>query len=258
MRSPFVIGPVVAAWCSVLAVSGCLSTGDLQGVAGSVAGTASGWLPGAGSSALSAASAEDETALTPAERRMRQQSRAFQKTVWEGVLIGASAGTLIGVIRGERPEGVVRNALIGGAAGGLAGLYVAHLQKKYATKEDQLEAMTADVKKSNQETAEFIASVREVIAEDKRRLAAVEQQVRKGQATQAQLQVTRRQIAANRQVVAQAGQGAREKASMFAGAERQYRKDHPGADTARMQRELDAFNKNINTLDGLAQSVKVA
>lgn len=256
MRKPFVIGPGLAALCAALAASGCVSTGELRGVAGSMASAASGWLPRGGGARSEAAA--DEAALTPAERRMRQQSRAFQKTVWEGVLIGASAGTLIGFIRGERPGGVVRHALIGGAAGGLAGLYVAHLQKKYANKEDQLEAMTADVKKSNQETAAFIASVREVIAEDKRRLAEVEQQVRKGQATQAQLQATRRQIADNRQVVAQAGQGAREKASMFAGAERQYRKDHPGADTARMKRELDAFNKNINTLDGLAQSVKVA
>ena len=258
MRRPFVIGPVLAIVCGVLTVGGCLSTGDLQGVAGSMAGAASGWLPGGGRSTLSAAEAPDDATLTPAERRMRQQSRAFQRTVWEGALIGAGAGTLYGVIRGERAADVARDALIGGAAGGLAGLYVAHLQQQYASKEDQLAAMTADVQKSNQETQAFIASVREVIAEDQRRLAAVEQQVRTGQATQAQLQATRRQIAANRQVVAQAGKGAREKAAMFAGAERQYSKDHPGADTARMQRELDAFNKNVKTLDGLAQSVSVA
>jgi hypothetical protein len=258
MKRPFFIGSIPIVLFCELIMSGCLSTGDLQGVAGSMAGAASGWIPGSGGSALTAASVEDEAALTPAERRMRQQSRAFQKTVWEGALIGASAGTLYGVIRGERAQDVARDALIGGAAGGLAGVYVAHLQQKYATKEDQLEAMTADVQKSNQETQAFIASVREVINEDQRRLAAVEQQVRKGQATQAQLQATRRQIAANGQVVAQASKGAREKASMFAGAERQYRKDHPGTDTARLQRELDGFNKNIKTLDGLAQSVSVA
>ena len=258
MRKPLLTDAALTALCGALVGGGCLSTGDLHGVAGTLTGAASGWLPGVGSNAPTPAVPEDEAALTPAERRMRQQSRAFQKTVWEGALLGASAGILYGVIRGERAQDVARDALIGGAAGGLAGLYIAHLQEQYANQEDQLEAMITDVRKSNQETQEFIVSVREVIAEDKRRLAAVEQQVRKGQAAQAQLEDTRRQIAANRQVIAQASKGAREKQTMFAGAERQYRNDHPRADTARMQRELDAYNKNIKTLDGLAQSVSVA
>jgi hypothetical protein len=45
---------------------------------------------------------------------------------------------------------------------------------------------------------------------------------------------------------------------MFQGAERQFRQDHPGTDTARMQRELDTYNKNLKTLDSLAQNVSVA
>jgi hypothetical protein len=189
---------------------------------------------------------------------MRDQSRAFQKTVWEGVLIGAGVGTLWGVIQGDKAKDVLTKAAIGGAVGGLAGAYVAHKQKQYSNKEDQLNSMITDVRASNKETADFIASVRQVVDEDKRRLAAVEGRVRKGQATQEELQSTRRRVADNQKVIAQASKGAREKQTMFQGAERQYRQNNPGADTGGLQRELDAFNRNISTLDGLAQSVAVA
>ncbi len=234
--------------------AGCVTPGDIQGVSGA----APSWLSTMGGSSPTAAQSASDESLTPAERRMREQSKAFQKTVWEGVLIGAGAGTLWGVVQGDKAEDVLKKALIGGAVGGLAGAYVAHKQKQYSSKEDQLDSMIADVRKSNEETQALIVSVREVIAEDKRRLAAVQTGVRKGQATQGELDSTRRRVAENKTVIAQASKGAREKQAMFQGAEKQYRQDNPGSDTARMQRELDAFNNNIKTLDGLAGSVSVA
>ncbi|WP_216644832.1 hypothetical protein [Candidatus Thiodictyon syntrophicum] len=259
MRRPLLMrlgGRVLITLTAALSGAGCVTPGDLQGAAGA----ASGWLPSIGSAQASRTPTDDtaDASLTPAERRLREQSRAFQKTVWEGALIGAGAGTLYGLLRRERAQDVVRDALIGGAVGGLAGAYIAHKQQQYSGKEDQLDSMIADVRKSNEETQSLIVSVRQVIAEDKRRLAAVEQQVRKGQASQAQLVDTRRRLADNQRVVAQASSGAREKQTMFQGAERQFRQDHPGTDTARMQRELDTYNKNLKTLDSLAQNVSVA
>jgi hypothetical protein len=59
-------------------------------------------------------------------------------------------------------------------------------------------------------------------------------------------------------VIAQASKGAREKQTMFQGAERQFKQENPGTDTAGMQRELDAYNNKLKTLDGLAGSVSVA
>ncbi|WP_295458263.1 hypothetical protein [uncultured Thiodictyon sp.] len=266
MHRPIVVrsaaGAAVIALMGALTSTGCVTPGNIQGMAG----TLPGWIPDAGSSSQTSAQAASDASLTPAERRMREQSNAFQKTVWEGVLVGAGtgsvAGGLYGIIRGERAENVLKDAAIGAAAGaaagGIAGTYVAHKQQQYASKEDQLDAMIADVRKSNEETQSLIASVRQVIAEDKRRLAAVQKQVRLGKATAAELSTTRRHIADNQAVVVRASSGAREKQTMFQEAERQYRQSHPGTDTARMQRELDTYNKNIKTLDGLAQSVSVA
>lgn len=196
--------------------------------------------------------------LTPAERRMREQSRAFQRTVWEGVLIGAGAGALWGAIDSGDAKDILKKALIGGAVGGLAGAYIGHKQKQYSDKEDQLNSMIADVRESNQDAEELIVSVRQVIDEDKRRLASVEKRYKAGQVTEAELKSTRASVSENRTVVAQATKGAREKYSMFKGAEKAYREQNPGTDTGRLQNELKAYNQQIETLDGLADTIEVA
>ncbi len=232
---------------------GCVTPG---GQIGDTVSSASSWMSGvAGGSSTQATTEAD---LTPAERRMREQSKAFQKTVWEGVLIGAAAGSLWGVIQGDKGSDVLKKALIGGAVGGLAGAYIGHKQKQYANKEDVLDSMTADVRKSNQETTELIASVREVIAEDKRRLADVQKRYKQGQATEAEVASTRKRISSNQAVVAQASKGAREKFQMFQGAEQEFRKQNPATSTAGLQTELKTYNSQIATLDGLAGSIAQA
>lgn len=211
-----------------------------------------------GASTPSAVSTTSGESLTSAERRMRDQSRAFQRTVWEGVLIGASAGTIWGLIERDDAKDVLTKALIGGAVGGLTGAYIAHLQKQYSTKEDQLDAMIADVRRSNQETEALITSVQQVIAEDRRRLTSVQKRYQTGEATEAELASTRRRIEDNQAVVHQAAKGAREQYGMFQGAEREFREQNPDTDTGNLRRELDAYNQQIDTLDGLADSISVA
>lgn len=244
----------IGAMAVALAAAGCATPGTGPGDAS----RAPAWLPTFSGSGSGSESAATDAQLSPAERRMREQSRAFQKTVWEGVLIGAGAGTLWGILQGDKGSDVLKKALIGGAVGGLAGAYLGHKQNQYASKEDQLDSMIADVRQSNRETEQLIASAREVMAEDKRRLAEVQGRLKKGQATQADLAGARKRIADNRAVIAQAGKGAREKYRMFDGAEQELRKQNPGTDTAKLQQELKVYNKQIETLDGLAGSISVA
>ncbi len=234
-------------------MGGCVSTGDRVGESVSGAGS---WMSGLTGGASTTAA--PDSSLTPAEQRLRKQSQAFQKTVWEGVLIGASAGALLGIFQGKDTEGILKRALIGGAVGGLAGAYVASKQKQYSDKEDQLDSMIADVQQSNKETEELIGSARQVLAEDKRRLASVRSRYKAGQASEADLTSTRSRVSENEAVVSQATKGAREKYSMFEGAEREYRQQNPGTDTAGLQKELRAYNQQIETLDGLANTVSAA
>lgn len=244
---------------AAVVLGGCVSTGGQVGESTSgPAAWMSGLTGGSSASTAAAASSTPDASLTPSEQRLRKQSQAFQKTVWEGVLIGASAGALLGVIQGKDTEGILKRALIGGAVGGLAGAYIANKQKQYSDKEDQLDSMIADVKQSNKETEELIASARQVVEEDKRRLASVQKRVKAGQASEADLSAARKRATENKAVVSEATKGAKEKYSMFEGAEREYRQQNPGTDTARLQSELRAYNQQIQTLDGLASTVSAA
>jgi hypothetical protein len=223
---------------------------------------------GSGGSSYSGAGRDAETAarslgtedfqLTASERRMREQSRNFERTVWEGAMIGAAGGALWGVIRGDDTSGVFKKAAIGAAVGGLAGAYVAHKQKQYSDKEDQLDSMIADVRDSNRNAEALIGSARDVVAEDKRRLSSVERQYKQGAATFEDLQQEKARIRANREVLTKASGGAKEKYSMFEGAKRGYENQNPGANTRKFETELDTYNEHIQTLDKLAMSISVA
>ncbi|TVQ89731.1 MAG: hypothetical protein EA400_06985 [Chromatiaceae bacterium] len=252
--------------CSLLLIAvltqSCVTTGDLQQASRWAATLPTnlqaqpGAAPVARSPATDRATGMEGATLTSAERRLRDQGQAFHRTVWEGALIGAGAGALWGVLRGDKAKDVLQKAMIGAAAGGLAGAYLAHVQQRYSKQEDQLEAMIADLREDNTRTEAFIVSVREVIAEDRRRLAAVRARQRQGQATAAELAAAQRRASENRMVIAQASAGAREKQAMYQGAVREFRRTNPGADG--LQQELDAFNRNLRTLDALAESIEVA
>jgi hypothetical protein len=213
---------------------------------------------GSGAAPSGAAAAESSAPLTPAEERLRRQSRAFQRTVWEGAAIGAGAGALWGVLAGDDTKGILTKTAIGGAVGGLAGAYIASKQKAFASEEDQLDSMIADVRQSNRDAEALIASLREVIAEDRERLAAVERRYRAGQATEADLAATRKRVAVNRSIAQDAAKGAREQFAMYSGAERAFRGKSPGTDTQGLKSELTTYKQQIDTLDGLADSISVA
>jgi len=196
--------------------------------------------------------------LTASETRMRQQSRNFDRTIWEGVLIGAVGGAIWGLIEGGDTSELLKRVGIGAAVGGLAGAYIAHKQKQYSETEDQLESMTVDVRESNEDAEALIASAREVLAEDKRRLAAVNKRYRQGAASHEEMKRERARLAANRKVLTNAVDGGKEKYTMFQGAKHEYKKQNPEVDVKRLDRELETYNEHIETLDGLAESMSVA
>jgi hypothetical protein len=256
MRRAFEYGPRICALGLTLLLGGiaggCVSTPEIPDALSDPSALARAF------TGEDAGATQGSRPLTASERRMREQGRAFDRTVWEGVLIGAGAGTVWGLINRDDASDVAKKALIGAAVGGLTGAYIAHVQKKYATQEDQLDAMTTDVRQSNRETDALIASAREVIAEDRRRLASAQRRYGAGQITESELTAARQRAEENKAVIDRAVTGAREQYSMFEGAEREFRRSNPTTDTGELQRELDAYNSQIDTLDGLADSIAVA
>lgn len=197
----------------------------------------------------------DDAELTPQERRMRELEANMGRTVWEGVLIGAAAGALTGLLTGQEGSDIVKYAAIGGVVGGAAGAYVASKQRSYAEHEEQLDSMIQDVEKSNEQTEEFIASLRRVIAEDKRNLAALDAKIRQGTASRAALDAERERAAENRKVASTALKKGRERQRVYSNAAKIYKKDNPDANLSQLDRELQAYDSHMDALDGLVSTM---
>jgi hypothetical protein len=117
-----------------------------------------------------APAAADSAAVagTP-EARLAQQSRAMQRTVLEGALIGAGLGAAASEVHAAPiPLGIV----VGVSGGLVGGNYVGFLQSQYASNEERLEQLRRDIDTTNAETEAMIQTMREVLARQQSELAA--------------------------------------------------------------------------------------
>ena len=97
-----------------------------------------------------------------------------------------------------------------------------------------------------------------VVSEDKRKLAAAKRKHREGTITKEELEKEKAQVAKDQEIMEGSVAGARDKADMFEDAERQYAKKNPEVETRELQRELKAFNAQIDTLDAIVGELDVA
>jgi len=107
------------------------------------------------------------------EAELALRAQALQRTVQEAAVAGAVAGAGgVYVFGGKGPAPAL--GLIGGIPMGIAtGTYVGYLQQQYATREARLERLRSDIELTNAETAAAIRTMRVVLAEQQRQLAAL-------------------------------------------------------------------------------------
>lgn len=137
---------------------------------------------------------------TQDERRLAQLSEAYNETLVEGCLIGAAAGAGIGAAAYSRDRG--QGALIGGLAGALlgclAGNYMANLQNGYATDEDRLDKVIADLSQENQTLSAMIPIASRVVQDNQARIAELEKAVAAGRMTRVQAEAQLQDVDATR------------------------------------------------------------
>jgi hypothetical protein len=110
-------------------------------------------------------------AATGPEAELARQARAMQRTVLEGAATGAAIGGLGTIIFGGDREDVLKGAVIGGVAGAATGSYVGYLQQQYASNEDRLERLRADIERTNAEAEAAVRNMRVVLEQNRRQLA---------------------------------------------------------------------------------------
>jgi len=98
--------------------------------------------------------------LSPEEEELQKRSKALQKTIIEGAATGAAAGAALSLASGG--DNFWRNVTIGAVVGGLAGSYVASLQRNFADRETMLNQALEDVRETNTE-AEATVNVMRVV-----------------------------------------------------------------------------------------------
>lgn len=199
-----------------------------------------------------------EGKASPEEAALRAQAEKFDNTVWQGVVIGAAVGAIAGVAAGHDGESAAAGTIVGASIGALAGIYVANKQKQYASAEDRLNSMIADIDKSNAETAQLIADTQKVLDEDRQRLTQMQARYRQGQATEHQFIQERARVWSNRKVVEKAALGAKDRYRIFEAAAERFEKVNPGTSPQALQASLKPFRARIDQMDKIVANLTKA
>jgi DNA repair exonuclease SbcCD ATPase subunit len=197
----------------------------------------------------------EEQELTPAQRQLREQATAFNKTVWEGVVIGAAAGALWGILSHDDTEDILKKTAGGAAVGGLAGWYIASKQREYASREDILDSMIADVRQKNEEAKALIATMQQVVAEDKQKVADLNKQYKQKLVTAEQLNQKLAAVKKDREEITKTLSKANEQLLVYKDAKQDYEKKYTGANTAALGGEITVLQNNINTMNKIGKEL---
>lgn len=196
---------------------------------------------------------------TPAEAALRRQAQPFSKTSMQGCVAGAAAGALLGLLvdsmqndgrRNSRRDKVLIGAAGGCAAGMAANVYVQNQRNRYYSNEARLNAMIADVRADNERIAGLIATTRQVIADDQRRIAEVKRQYRDKQISLAAARAELARVQENRRLLGNTIAGVKERQenwSEVAAIERR-----AGANTTQLDAEIRQLKNKVSVLEAEA------
>ncbi len=190
------------------------------------------------------------TGMTATELELHNRSQAMQKTILEGLAIGAGTGAVISAVTGGN---TVRGTVIGAAVGAAAGSYVAHLQRNYADKEARLVAAIADLQGTNAEARVTLDVMRRVVNAQLRELAQLRRAVANGTAEQAALNAELADARANLRDMNGAADGAAKRHREF---ERARRRSGVDDSDGKMQRELDELANRVSQMREVAQELE--
>ncbi len=193
--------------------------------------------------------------LTPEQKQLRQQSRAYNKTVLQGVAAGAVAGGAIAALRGGDRRSIATGAAIGGVVGGVAGAYYAGKQRKYANEEALLDGLIEDARARNEQTTELIAMADTVYQQQSARLAQMKQQHADGEIERRDLQRQIQFATEDRDLLRESVEVAQNEVEAFTESRNQYVADHPGQDVSAYDGEIAAIADRIRELESITNQL---
>jgi hypothetical protein len=187
---------------------------------------------------------------TPAEQRLRQQSKSFAETSGQACLsVGAAAAIAAYLLSDPRHRS--RNAAIAGAAGCGIGMgvnyYVQNRRAQYANSEQRLQIMIQDIRADNARLAKLVGTSRQVVAEDRQRIAEVDAAYRSKEVSLAQARNELRAVADNRDHLRRTLQALKKKEQDWQRISQIERSS--GSDTRGLDEEIQVLRQQISTLE---------
>lgn len=183
-----------------------------------------------------------------ADPRLQQQASFFSKSGFQA----CGAGVLLGFLGSKLGKGSDRQAAVTGAAacGALMGAnyYLEGRRTQYANKEQQLQAMLADLRDDNAQLSGLLAATRRVVAEDKAKIDRVNTALVARKIDKAQAEKQLAGVDANRRQLEKSLADAEQRRNnwrQIASTERS-----SGTDTSQLDAELARLDQQVADLRG--------
>lgn len=197
--------------------------------------------------------------LTPAEARLRQQSADFNRTIAEGVGLGALGGAALGAGIGALATknhgagaliGAAIGALSGAIAGGLTGSYYASKKQQYANEEQRLDSMIADLSTENDKLEALNATTKQVVAENIAELDSIQGDLAAKRISKAQAEQRLAQVDKDRQTIATTLASLKKRRTEWQEAAAQARMEASAQQTRVLDQQIAQLEKQINVMQG--------
>lgn len=190
------------------------------------------------------------TPLTPAEQQLRAQSKSYAGTSSQACLsVGAVAAVAAYLLSDRKHRG--RNAAIAGAAGCGVGMGVNHYvqtrRAQYANDEQRLHVMIMDVRQDNERLERLVGTTKQVVADDRRRIARIDAAYRAKEIDIARARSEMRAVLDNRDHLRQTLGALQQKESEWKKVSIYER--HAGNDTQALDIEIQELRRKISTIE---------
>jgi hypothetical protein len=195
---------------------------------------------------------------TPAERRLREESKLFNSSSLEACLLLGGLTGIIFYAANRDPNQALIAAAAGCGIGVGANYYVQTRRSQYRNNEQRLRSMIADLRTDNARLRRLIAASKEVIGADLRKIAAIDKAYREKRISLARARAEMRSVNKNQAHFSRTLSNLKERERRWLRVAQDERRYNPRSrGIAVMDREINTLQSQIavmeQELDILAQ-----
>ena len=187
--------------------------------------------------------------VTPAAQQLRAESAVFNKSGLQACLITGGATAVLTYLIKKDEGAAIAAAIVGCGVGIGANYYLQQRRQQYASDEQRLEQMIADVRADNERLGRIIKSAEEVVSEDKKKIDSIDRAYKQKQITMEQARQQMQSVDDNREYLEQTLANLKKREADWLEIAEAERGNQSKADMAGMDQEIDQLQNQIASLE---------